>query len=112
MLLYLCTSRTFQLFLRMDFPSFWQIICAEADHTTVYGLQYEAAAAIEPLGDTFYLSSFVSDRNGEGVFSAEMSSEAVIGEYSRRGARARSRTPSENCVDLLKSQRMCTSLCG
>ena len=68
------------LFPRIGIPSFRQIFGVEADHTMAYGLHYDAGAAIEPLGDTLYLSSFPSDRSGEGVVSAEMSRQAVVGE--------------------------------
>lgn len=43
-------------------------------------MHYDGAAAIQPQEDTLYSSSFNS--NIEGVASAEISSESVIGEKS------------------------------
>ena len=87
-----------------DIPCLRQILGVEGGHTMVHGLQYDGASAIQPLGETLYSSSLLSDMNGEGVFSAEISREAIIGEQSRGKARG-VRICSQNSVNLLRFPR-------
>ena len=70
----------------------------------VHGLQYDGASAIQPLGETLSSRSFLSDMNGEGVFSAEISREAIVGEQSRGKARA-VRICLQNSMNLLRFPR-------